>query len=173
MEWKLEIGGFGCRHLCDFEMSTAEIKKKFGEPGWDAGNFVRIDLPYPMRVAWDIKTKVTTMWCHKLAAEPFKRVFADLLSQYGLPELQRLGIDLYGGCINVRKMRGGSDWSRHAWGIAIDLDPARNGLRTKRPKAQFSKDEYRHMIGIFYKHGFIGYGPEKNYDWMHFELQNI
>jgi hypothetical protein len=68
-------------------------------------------------------------------------------------------------------MRGSkTKWSRHAWGIAIDLDPARNGLKTKKPIAQFSKPEYKAMIDIFTKHGFIGYGPAKDYDWMHFEL---
>ena len=111
------------------------------------------------------------MQCHKLAAGPFKAVFADLLAHYGLTELQRLGIDLFGGCVNIRTMRGSkTKWSRHAWGIAIDLDPARNGLKTKKPTAQFSKPEYKAMIDIFTKHGFIGYGPAKDYDWMHFEL---
>lgn len=151
-------------------LSDKQIIERYGQPG-DLDNFVVIDLPYPMRIAWDTKTVVKRMQCHKLAAEPFKAVFRDLLAHYGLPELQRLGIDLFGGCVNVRKMRGSTTrWSRHAWGIAIDLDPARNGLKTKKPTAQFSKPEYHAMIDIFVKHGFIGYGPAKDYDWMHFEL---
>ena len=151
-------------------LSDNQILSKFGEPG-DTDNFVLIDLPYPMRIAWDTKVTTKRMQCHKLAAEPFKAVFRDLLAHYGLTELQRLGIDLFGGCVNIRTMRGSkTKWSRHAWGIAIDLDPARNGLKTKAPIAQFSKPEYKAMTDIFYKHGFIGLGREQNRDFMHFEL---
>lgn len=151
-------------------LSDSQIIAKFGQPG-DTDNFYVIDLPYPMRIAWDSKVTTKRMQCHKLAVEPFQAVFRDLLAHYGLTELQRLGIDLFGGCVNVRTMRGSkTKWSRHAWGIAIDLDPARNGLKTKAPIAQFSKPEYKAMIDIFAKHGFIGYGPEKDFDWMHFEL---
>ena len=151
-------------------LSDSQILTKFGQPG-DTDNFVVIDLPYPMRIAWDTKVTTKRMQCHKLAAEPFKAVFRDLLAHYGLTELQRLGIDLFGGCVNIRTMRGSkTKWSRHAWGIAIDLDPARNGLKTKAPIAQFSKPEYKAMTDIFYKHGFIGLGREQNRDFMHFEL---
>jgi hypothetical protein len=152
-------------------LSDQQIRAKYGQPG-DLDNFVVIDLPYPMRIAWDTKAVVKRMQCHKLAANPFKAVFSDLLAHYGLSELQRLGIDLFGGCVNVRKMRGSTTrWSRHAWGIAIDLDPARNGLKTKAPIAQFSKPEYKAMTDIFYKHGFIGLGREQNRDYMHFQLE--
>jgi len=150
-------------------LTQQQIIAKYGQPG-DEDNLTTINLPFPMRIAWDVKTTVTKMRCHKAIASPLISVFSELLSVYGLPKLQQLGIDLFGGCYNFRKMRGGSSWSRHSWGIAIDLDPARNGLKTKKPTAQFSKLEYKQMINIFYKHGFIGYGPEKDYDWMHFEI---
>lgn len=151
-------------------LTEQQIIQKYGQPG-DPTKLTVISLPYPMRIAWDTTKTVTKMQCHKLAADRFKGVFDLLLAHYGLPKLQALGIDLFGGCVNVRLQRGSkTKWSRHAWGIAIDLDPSRNGLKTKAPAAQFSKPEYQAMINIFYANGFIGYGPEKNYDWMHFEL---
>lgn len=151
-------------------LTDTQIIAKYGEPG-DPDNLTILPLPYPMRIAWDTAKSVSKIQCHKLIAEPLKAVFEELLAHYGLPELQRLEIDLYGGCVNVRLMRGSkTKWSRHSWGVALDLNPAKNGLKTKKPIAQFSKPEYKPMIDIFYKHGFIGLGPEKNYDWMHFEI---
>jgi len=153
-------------------MTTNEIVKKYGKPNeTGAGYLTTILLPYPMRLAWDLDTKVSKMRCHKLAAEAFLNVFNDLLAEYGLKEIERLGIDLFGGCFNYRKMRGGTSWSKHAWGIAIDLDPARNKLKETAKTARFARPEYKEMIQIFYKHGFISLGVEKNYDWQHFELK--
>jgi hypothetical protein len=154
-------------------LTTKQIIQKYGKPDDDGSDYlVTINLPYPMRLAWDNKTSINKMRCHRLIATNFQNVFKDLLTHYGLAELQRLGIDLFGGCFAFRKMRGGNDYSRHSWGIAIDLDPVRNGLKTSWARAQFSKDEYKPMIDIFYKHGFINLGKEKNYDAMHFEIKS-
>jgi len=153
-------------------MTTNDIVKKYGKPNETGeGYLTTILLPYPMKLAWDLDTKVSKMRCHKLAAEAFENVFNDLLAHYGMNEIERLGIDLFGGCFNYRKMRGGSEWSKHSWGIAIDLDTARNKLKETAKTARFARPEYQPMIDIFYRHGFISLGIEKNYDWQHFELR--
>jgi hypothetical protein len=150
-------------------MTTAQLIKKYGQPNESGTYLTTIKLPYPMRIAWDVKTKVSKMRCHKDVADAFLAVFNDLLATYGYESIVELGIDLYGGCFNFRKMRGGSSWSTHSWGIAIDLDPARNTLKETSKTARFARPEYKEMIDIFYKHGFIGLGPEQDRDWMHFQ----
>lgn len=153
-------------------MTTQQINKKYGTPN-ETGNgyLVKIQLPYPMRLAWDTDTKVNSMMCHKLVANNFLAVFNEIHRTYGYDKIKELGIDLFGGCFNYRKMRGGNSWSTHSWGIAIDLDPARNTLKETSKTARFARPEYKAMIDIFYKHGFESLGREKNYDWMHFQIK--
>lgn len=153
-------------------LTTQQATKKYGTPTVTGAEYlVTLELPYPMRLAWDLDTKVNKMRVHKLIKDNFKGVFDDLLAHYGYEKLVELGIDLFGGCFAYRKMRGGSSWSKHSWGIAIDLDPVRNQLHETSRTARFARPEYKPMIDIFYKHGFIGLGPEKNFDWMHFEIK--
>ena len=154
-------------------ITTKQLLAKYGTPNdTGKGYLVTIKLPYPMRLSWDKNVKVTKMSCHKLVADKFLAVFNDLLAHYGYEKLVELGIDLFGGCFNFRKMRGGSDWSRHAFGVAIDLDPERNLLKESKKTARFARPEYKPMIDIFYKHGFVSLGVEKDYDWMHWEIKD-
>ncbi len=150
-------------------ITEKSLFQKYGNPG-DTKNLVLVDLPFPMRVAWDTKVSIKRFTCHKLVADKLKKIFTEILAVYGYEEIVRLGIDLFGGCFNYRQQRGGKSWSRHAWGVAIDLDPARNTLKETSKTARFARPEYRQMIDIFYKHGFVSLGREKNYDWMHFEV---
>lgn len=152
-------------------LTTEQVIEKYGHPNPEGSYLVTISLPYPMRLAWDVKTTVSTMRCHRLVADKLQAVFRDILECYGLEQIKALGIDLFGGCFNYRKKRGGKEWSKHAWGIAIDLDPERNKLKETSATARFARPEYKDMIDIFYKHGFLSLGREKNYDWMHFEIK--
>lgn len=168
-------------------LTNIEMVERFGEPG-DPDNLTVITIPYPMRLAWDTEKIVLRMQCHKLASISFLAVFTDLLAFYGIDKIKELGIDLFGGCVNFRPMRGTENkyeaavkvgntklaatyLSKHSWGTAIDLDPSRNTLKETSKTARFAKPEYKEMIDIFYKHGFIGLGREQNRDWMHFELK--
>lgn len=148
-------------------ITVAQLNAKYGVPNEQGTYLTTIVLPYPF--LYDGKP-VSKMRCHKLVADKFLAVFNDILAHYGLEEINRLGINKYGGCFNYRKMRGGTQLSRHSWGVAIDLDPQRNLLKETSATARFARPEYKPMIDIFYKHGFVSLGREKNYDWMHFEI---
>lgn len=153
-------------------MTTKQIISKYGKPNVTGdGYLVTILLPYPMRIAWDTETVVNRMRCHKLVSGRFLAVFNEIHREYGYEKIKELGIDLFGGCFNFRKMRGGNDWSTHSWGIAIDLHPAANSLKTPYSKSLFSKPEYKKLHEIFEKHGFINLGKTKGYDSMHWEIK--
>lgn len=152
-------------------ITTSQATNKYGVPSKNPNYLVTLKLPYPMRLAWDKNVKVNKMQCHRLLHDKLSNIFNDILAHYGYEKIVELGIDLFGGCFNFRTMRGGSEPSRHSWGIAIDLDPERNKLKETSKTARFAKPEYKPMIDIFYKHGFVSLGREKNYDWMHFEVK--
>ena len=151
-------------------MTQAQIIKKYGQPDPKGSYLTVIDLPYPMRLAWDKNTIVKKMRCHKLAAERFKKVFDEILKVYGLKRIQELGIDLFGGTFHYRQKRQGSTLSMHSWGLAIDLDPERNGMNTPVGKANFNKDEYKALRGIFKKNGFAWGGDLWGKDCMHWQV---
>ena len=154
-------------------LTTQETIKKYGVPNiTGAGYLEPMTLPFPMRLAWDKTKTINKIYCHKEIKAKLYNALSEILHVYGLKKIQELGIDLYGGCFNYRKMRNGNSWSKHSWGLAIDLDPERNQLKTPYLKSNFSKQEYKKLHEIFEKHGFINLGKQKGYDAMHFEKKD-
>jgi hypothetical protein len=152
-------------------ITTEELNAKYGIPNAQGSPYLtKLTLAYPMVLSWERGTVIHSFTCHKLVKANFEAVFKDILDTYGLDQIKKLGLDLYGGCFNYRQMRGGTTLSRHSWGVAIDLDPERNLLKENHTTARFARPEYKNMIDIFYKHGFKSLGREKDYDWMHFEI---
>ncbi len=132
-------------------------------------NQEKLDLPYPLVLAWDNSAVVKKVTCNIKVHNSLYTIFENTLKTYGLEEVKKLKLNNFGGCLNVRKMRGGSSWSIHSWGAAIDLDPDRNQLKWGKDKATLAKKEYEPFWKIVEAEGWISLGRKKNYDWMHFQ----
>lgn len=150
--------------------TEAKVFDFYGEPG---ENQVKCVLPFPMKIAWDLSKSVNSYSCHKLVKEPMEEIWNKVLEEYGLEEIKRLRLDVFGGCLNMRQKRGGTSWSMHSWGIAVDIDPERNGLKTKKPLASLSKPEYDKFWEIVESTGAVSLGRKKDFDWMHFQFARI
>lgn len=142
----------------------------YGKPG---SNQVDAIMPYPLRVAWDLKSTVKKFSVHRLVKVNIERVFQRTLDYYGYERIKELHLDLWGGCLNVRKMRGGKNYSMHSWGIAVDMDPDRNGFKTSWKNAEFSKPAYKQWVQFWYDEGAINLGLERNFDPMHFQFARL
>jgi len=135
-------------------------------------NQVLLALPYPMKLAWDQGTIVKRISLHEKVAPSAERALKKVLEAYG-SRIPQLGLDLYGGSLNVRKMRGGTQWSMHSWGIAIDFDPEHNQLRWGRDLARLARSEYIVFWQAWEAEGWINLGRERNYDWMHVQAARL
>ena len=147
-----------------------DVARYYGEVG---KHQTEIKLPYPMWLAWDLRKKVSKFAIHERVHDSALRAFNKILSHYGLEGIDKWNLDVWGGCLNVRKMRGGTQYSMHSWGIAIDFDPENNQLRWGRDRAMLAKEECKEFWRIWASEGWVGLGPARNYDWMHVQAARI
>lgn len=136
-------------------------------------NQTQIELPYQMKLAWDTIATVKKITCHEKVSKSLYTIFENTLKTYGQKDIVKLRLDLFGGCVNVRRMRGGSAWSIHSWGAAVDLDPDNNQLKWGRDRATFAKKEYEPFWQIVEKEGWTSLGRSRNFDWMHFQAADL
>jgi lysozyme family protein len=147
-----------------------DVRAFFGQVGQHQ---TRLEFPYPMRIAWGAKSLVKSTVCHEKVHDATKRVLTRVLDHYGPDKIRELHLDLFGGCLNVRKMRGGSAWSMHSWGIAFDFDPERNQLKWSQSKAGFAAPAYRKWFELWEEEGAISLGRARDYDWMHLQFARL
>lgn len=136
-------------------------------------NQTSLDLPYKLKLAWDLNTSLSKITCHQKVTKSLYTIFEKTLKTYGEKDIQKLKLDIFGGCLNVRKKRGGSSWSIHSWGAAVDLDPDNNQLKWGRDKASFAKKEYEEFWKIVEEQGWVSLGRKCNMDYMHFQAANL
>lgn len=147
-----------------------DLVKYYGEVGT---NQTKVNLPHAVRLAWDTKTKINRFTCHERVADSLVRVLNRVVDHYGSNQYVELGLDLWAGCLNVRKMRGGNRYSMHSWGIALDWDSTRNRLRWGKDRANFSKPIYDEWWKIWEDEQWVSLGRETNRDYMHVQRARL
>lgn len=141
---------------------SASLRAFYGDPG-DEDNLVTIEFPFPM--FYDGK-RVTKTRVHRKCADSLTRILKDirdLIPQR--PDIQDEAED-YGGVFNFRLKRGGTSYSLHAYGAAIDLDADDNTFRDAWPVIA---DMPLPIMEAFAREGWVAAGAFWGYDAMHFQ----
>lgn len=144
---------------------------------WASQNLIFITPPFKMYYERKLVTRIRV---HKKCADAFSRVFNSLLLAANGSQviLDEWGVTTFGGTYNYRLMRGGNSLSMHAYGCAIDLDPANNGLGDNTPR--FAK--YPQVLKAFADEGAIWGGDwngnnntldERTCDGMHWQFARL
>ena len=146
------------------------VRDFFGPVG---KNLVRVQLPYEHRLAWDKTQRIRSYSCHEKVHDSLLRVLTRVLDHYGEDGIREHRLDLWGGCFNKRKKKGGTTWSMHAWGIAVDYDPEHNRFKWGWEKAGFARPEYEAWWKIWEEEGWTSLGRTRNFDWMHIQAARL
>jgi hypothetical protein len=101
------------------------------------------------------------IYCNRDMVLPLRRAFRDLIDLGIIAELKT-----WDGCFNIRKKRGGSTFSLHSWGIAVDVNASTN--KFGEPPT-LSKT----FIKCFKDAGFDWGGEWRKPDGMHFQIKMI
>lgn len=134
-------------------ISSSECLKIFGHPGSES-SLALWDVPSSLELGAIPKR----IYCSKLLPLALEEAFRNLIDTTCVNELRT-----WDGCFNIRQKKGGTTYSMHAWGLAIDVNAAWNGFG-KPPKLSQT------FVECFTKEGFEWGGKWKTPDGMHFEL---
>jgi hypothetical protein len=147
-----------------------DLVKYYGKVGT---NQTRVKVPWTLYLAWNKLIKVNTITVHEKCADSCKRVLDRIADHYTPEEIVANGYHLFGGSLNVRRMRGGRQWSTHAWGIAIDWDPIRNQLKWDHTQAHLAKPSSEKFWQLWEEEGWLSLGRARDFDWMHVQAARL
>lgn len=138
------------------------LRKFYGQPG-DESNLVTVDFPFATFYEGKVVKKFR---CHKRVADSLLRVLKNINAEYGSNKEIMEEAEDYGGVYNFRNKRGGTTFSVHAWGAAIDIDADDNTFRDSWP---MKADMPLEIMEEFAKEGWLSAGAFWGYDAMHFQ----
>lgn len=137
-------------------LTSKQCLAKFGDPKTERH-----------MVVWDIPTELEhghipkKLYCNKAMIGPLSQAFRNVIDR-GLVDQ----IKTWDGCFNIRKKRGGTTHSLHAWGVAIDINAAWNGFGKKPTMSP-------ELVKCFTDAGFDWGGTWSKPDGMHFQLKSV
>lgn len=137
--------------------SERDLKAFCGEAG-DVSKLVNLPVA-GLGVKYQGKA-VRTVRCHSKVADSLLRIIKKLSESH--PQV----LAEYNGCYNFRRMRGGTRYSLHARGAAIDFMASTNGNRTSWP---VKADMPIEVMEIFASEGWLPAGAFWHRDAMHFQ----
>jgi len=131
---------------------------------WYKENIVKWEPPYPLYYS-EGRQRLKTLLVHRLCKDTFNDAFREVAIRFSEEEIDEKRLNICGGTYNYRQMRGGSRLSTHAYGIAIDMDPANNPYPHPWEEGGIDKD----FVAILENHGFCWRGENGDIDPMHFQ----
>ena len=138
----------------------------------------KVTVPWKMHLYKTSGRVVKTITCHKLIVDPLQDFLNELYEVLGDEGIKKYGFNLFYGCYNPRKSRGGSTMSDHAWAIAIDWNFSANGNHHNwKPGARAANGTYeftKEIVALAKKYGFtVGFSNgSRRRDMMHFAYVN-
>lgn len=153
--------------------TQATLESVFGPAGGNRCTAGLVRPPWRMVLAWDTRRQIETIRCHEAVAASAQRALENIADTYTPAEIRHLGLHLFGGCFNYRKMRGGNRLSTHAYGVAIDFDPARNRLTWGADRANLARPDAVRFWEAWEAEGWTSLGRARGYDWMHVQAPGI
>lgn len=155
------------------EVPRQRDAEAFYGPACTEANMEAITLPFDMRIDWALDQTTRRITVHRSCGPSLLAALVAVRDHYGLGRMRELGIDRYAGGYNPRRMRGGSAWSMHAYGCAIDLFAAPNALRMRCPQALFCGPDYAALLDIMQAHGWLPAIRLWGGDAMHFQRASL
>ena len=146
----------------------------YGKPGPEIQSRLAMAvLPFDLRLDWDLAKTTRRVQLHQKCTAPFVAAMSEVFAHYGLPKMRALGIDRFAGGYVHRQMRGGTSWSMHAYGCAVDFYAGPNGLKVRCPNALFCGPDYKPFLDIMESHGWLPAIRLWGADAMHFQMARL
>lgn len=139
-----------------------DLRAFYGRPG-DESKLVIVPVQFATFYA---RRPVKGLRVHRRVAESLTRVLQNLGAEFLDDKDVMDEASNYDGAYNFRNKRNSSSLSLHAWGAAIDLDAAENGLHDNWP---VHGDMNWEIIKAFAREGWVSAAGEWNSDPMHFQ----